>query len=106
MIVEITVARPKGENLWADKGINLPESRLSLPALTDEDIAHLPFIVSHADLVGYSFVRTESDLILLQNELKELGGERLGIVLKIETRQGFRICPICCSVPCAAPPPE
>jgi pyruvate kinase len=93
MIVEITVARPKGENLWADKGINLPESRLSLPALTDEDIAHLPFIVSHADLVGYSFVRTESDLILLQNELQRVGGQDLGIILKIETRQGFENLP-------------
>ena len=91
--VEITKARAKGENLWADKGINLPDSKLRLPALTEEDIAHLPFIVSHADLVGYSFVRSESDIAELQSQLKRLGGEHLGIVLKIERRQAFEDLP-------------
>ena len=52
--VEINRARAKGENLWADKGINLPDSQLQLPSLTDEDVALLPFIAGHADLVGYS----------------------------------------------------
>ncbi len=91
--VKIITARTKGENLWADKGINLPNSKLRLPALTDEDIANLPFIVSHADLVGYSFVRSESDIVQLQSHLNHLGGERLGIVLKIETRQAFEDLP-------------
>jgi pyruvate kinase len=87
--VEITRARAKGENLWSDKGINLPDSKLRLPSLTDEDIAHLPFIASHADLVGYSFVRGESDVEDLQAHLRRAGGEHLGIILKIETRQAF-----------------
>ena len=87
--VEITRARAKGENLWSDKGINLPDSKLRLPSLTDEDIAHLPFIASHADLVGYSFVRGESDVEDLQAHLRWAGGEHLGIILKIETRQAF-----------------
>jgi len=91
--VEITKARTKGENLWADKGINLPDSTLRLPALTEEDIAHLPFIVRHADLVGYSFVRSEADIVELQSHLKRLGGEHLGIVLKIETRRAFEELP-------------
>jgi pyruvate kinase len=91
--VEITRARNKGENLWADKGINLPDSKLRLASLTDEDLAHLPFIVTHADLVGYSFVRSESDVEQLQAHLSRLGGERLGIILKIETRQAFERLP-------------
>jgi len=91
--VEITKARTKGENLWADKGINLPDSKLRLPALTEEDIAHLPFMVRHADLVGYSFVRSEGDIAELQSHLKRLGGEHLGVVLKIETRQAFEKLP-------------
>ncbi len=91
--VEITRARTKGENLWADKGINLPDSKLRLPSLTDEDIAHLPFIASHADVVGYSFVRSESDVELLQAHLRRVGGEHLGIILKIETRQAFESLP-------------
>jgi pyruvate kinase len=91
--VEITRARTKGENLWADKGINLPDSKLRLPSLTDEDIVHLPFIASHADLVGYSFVRSESDVEQLQAHLSRVGGEHLGIILKIETRQAFESLP-------------
>jgi pyruvate kinase len=91
--VEITQARTKGENLWADKGINLPDSKLRLPSLTDEDIAHLPFIASHADLVGYSFVRGESDVGQLQAHLSWVGGEHLGIILKIETRHAFECLP-------------
>jgi pyruvate kinase len=91
--VEITMARTNGNNLWADKGINLPESKLGLPALTDEDILHLPFMIRHADLVGYSFVRKESDIAQLQSYLRRMGGDHLGIVLKIETRQAFEELP-------------
>jgi pyruvate kinase len=91
--VEIVKARLKGEKLWADKGINLPDSELHLPALTQEDIALLPFIAGHSDLVGYSFVRSESDIHLLQSELAKVGGKHLGIVLKIETRKAFERLP-------------
>jgi len=91
--VEITHARPTGEKLMADKGINLPDSRLHLPALTAKDIADLPFIAKHADLVGYSFVRSETDVYDLQSHLRELDAKRLGIVLKIETRGAFERLP-------------
>jgi pyruvate kinase len=93
MRVEIVQARAKGENLRADKGINLPESELNLPALTSEDIAHLPFIARRADLVGYSFVRSASDVEMLLSELDRVDGNHLGIVLKIETRKGFERLP-------------
>ena len=52
----------EGETLGAEKGINLPETRIDIPALTSDDLEALKFIVQHADLVGYSFVRTESDV--------------------------------------------
>ena len=87
--VEITQARPEGEKLGAEKGINLPETRTDIPALTPDDLEALKFIVQHADLVGYSFVRTESDVRQLLERLEELGGQDLGLVLKIETRKGF-----------------
>lgn len=91
--VEITHARPQGEKLIADKGINLPDSELRLPALTQKDIEDLRFIAKHADLVGYSFVRNEADVYDLQSRLTQLGGEQLGIVLKIETRRAFEQLP-------------
>jgi pyruvate kinase len=93
MEVEITKCRSKGDNLREDKGINLPDSNLRLPALTEQDVEHLSFIATHADLVGYSFVRHESDVEKLQAQLKRVGGEHLGIVLKIETRKAFERLP-------------
>ena len=87
--VKITHARPNGSKLRADKGINLPDSNLTLPALTDKDLEDLEFIAKHADLVGYSFVRTADDVQQLQKNLALLGGKHLGIILKIETRRAF-----------------
>jgi len=87
--VEIVHARPSGEKLGAEKGINVPETQLRISSLTKDDLAALPFIVKNADIVGYSFVRSESDVRELQSRLAELGGENLGIMLKIETREAF-----------------
>ncbi|HXP82853.1 MAG TPA: pyruvate kinase [Verrucomicrobiae bacterium] len=91
--VEIAQARPGGEKLGAEKGINLPETQIDIPALTDEDSAALPFIVEHADLVGCSFVRTETHVRQLLDRIEQLGGQRLGLVLKIETRKAFENLP-------------
>ncbi|MFZ0796279.1 MAG: pyruvate kinase [Terriglobales bacterium] len=87
--VEITQARPEGEKLGAEKGINVPETQIDIPAITSDDLGALKFIVQHADLVGYSFVRTESDVRQLLDHLERLGGGHLGLVLKIETRKAF-----------------
>ncbi len=89
MEIEITHARNKGERLRTDKGINLPDSKLRLPALTRKDVDDLPFVVKHADLVGLPFVGNAEDIRDLQAKLEELNGEHLGIVLKIETLRGF-----------------
>ena len=91
--VEITTAKIAGQKLKADKGINLPDSNLSLPALTDKDLEDLKFIVANADIVSYSFVRTGANVRDLQRTLAELGGEDLGVILKIETRKAFEQLP-------------
>jgi pyruvate kinase len=87
--VEISHAGPAGHRLRADKGINLPKTRLSLSALTDKDLKDLPFIADHADAVGCSFVRTADDVRRLHEQLKNMGKGKLGIILKIETRAAF-----------------
>jgi pyruvate kinase len=46
-------------------------------------------VVKNADIVSYSFVRKEADVLNLQSHLAKLGGEKLGLILKIETREGF-----------------
>jgi pyruvate kinase len=91
--VQITQVRAGGEKLGADKGINLPHSDLQVTALTETDLAYLPLIVQHADLIGYSFVHTPDDVISLQQHLADLGGRHLGIILKIETRAAFERLP-------------
>ncbi|HKI41945.1 MAG TPA: pyruvate kinase [Mycobacterium sp.] len=79
--------------LKAGKGINMPDTDLPISALTDRDIADLSAVIELADLVEMSFVRTPSDVERLLDELDRLGGHNLGIVLKIETRQGFEYLP-------------
>ncbi|MGZ5538532.1 MAG: pyruvate kinase, partial [Chthoniobacterales bacterium] len=91
--VRITVARPEGEKLGPDKGINLPKSKIRLPALTDKDIADLSFVVKHADIVGLSFVRRAEDVAALQAELARLGASDMGVILKIETQTAFEHLP-------------
>ncbi len=91
--IEITHARPGGEKLLADKGINLPDSILKLPALTTQDLEDLTFVATHADMVGMSFVHTAADVTTLQSQLTRLGAEHLGIILKIETKRAFEQLP-------------
>lgn len=91
--VRITQASLSGEKIRADQGINLPDSTLHLPALTEKDLADLAFVAKHANMVGYSFVRSASDVDELEGRLKTLGGGNLGIVLKIETKRAFEQLP-------------
>ncbi len=91
--IEITQARPGGEKLGGDKGINLPDSQLNLPALSDKDINDLTTVVAEADMVGLSFVQKPADIDLLRDHLQRLGRDDIGIVLKIETLQGFENLP-------------
>jgi pyruvate kinase len=89
LTVAITHAAPGGTWLGADRGINLPDSALKLPALTATDLEDLKFVAAHADLVGYSFVSSAEDVRALYRELERLGRPDLGVVLKIETRRAF-----------------
>ena len=93
MKVLIDRAGPNGHRLGCDKGINLPDTKLKLPALTDTDRENLKFIVGHADLIGYSFVRSAGDVQALKGYLRELGAEHLNIILKVETRAAFENLP-------------
>ncbi|MGE0449302.1 MAG: pyruvate kinase [Vicinamibacterales bacterium] len=91
--VAIVHAMAEGSKLGPEKGINLPDSDLRLPSLTTKDLHDLEFIASHADIVGYSFVRSPQDVDALQSQLATMGGSDLGLLLKIETRQAFENLP-------------
>ncbi|MBI5006248.1 MAG: pyruvate kinase [Nitrosomonadales bacterium] len=87
--VEITHAAPQGSKLAAEKGINLPQTDLDIPALTGADIRNLQALAAHIDLVGMSFVRSPQDVMSLHQLLEEQGHRHLGTILKIETTQAF-----------------
>ena len=91
VFVRITQARVRGETLRGDKGINLPDSDLRLPALTAKDLDDLSFAAQHADIVELSFANSARDVELLQQHLGRL--EQPAVVLKIETQRGFRNLP-------------
>lgn len=91
--VRITSAASGGSKLRSDKGINLPKTELRLPPITKKDTEDLEFVTKHADLVGYSFMRTAEDVDLLRSMLSERGRAQMGIVLKIETLRAFEQLP-------------
>jgi pyruvate kinase len=78
--VEVTL----GGTLSSKKGINLPDTKITLPALTDKDLADLDFIIEQKlDWVALSFVRNVKDLIILRNKLEEKKS-KTKIIAKIE----------------------
>jgi pyruvate kinase len=93
LTVRIDHAADNGSRLGADKGINLPDTRLPIPALTSKDLVDLRVVAEVADLVELSFVREPSDVEQLLDEMDRLGANHLGIVLKIETREAFEHLP-------------
>lgn len=93
VVVRVTHARLRGEKLRGDKGINLPESRIRLGALTAQDLEDLAFAAGNADIVELSFANTAGDVELLFEHIARLGKRRPAVVLKIETRRGFENLP-------------
>lgn len=89
----ISYARDTGGKLKADKGINLPESDLSISGLTEKDKQDLKFVGTYADAVNFSFVNTENDVKELLDELEDLDAH-IGIIFKIETQKGFKNLPL------------
>ena len=91
--VRITKAKPTGSRLRGYRGINFPASDIQLPGLTRTDKTNLEFIAKHADAVSLSFVRKPGDVELLLDELDRLGADSLGLVIKVETKKGFKSLP-------------
>lgn len=87
--LELVITKTHKKKLKSRKGINLPETHLNLPSLTEQDIKNLPFVVANADIVGYSFVRSPEDVQRLYKELDQLGAKDIGIVFKIENKEAF-----------------
>jgi len=73
-----------GGPLFSRKGVNLPDTKVSLPSLTDEDISNAIFALDQdVDWIALSFVRKASDITDLKNLIKEKKGHA-GVIAKIE----------------------
>ncbi len=75
----------QGGPLKSNKGVNLPNTSISLPALTEKDIKDAEFAVSQqVDWIALSFVRFSQDLIDLQTIISQHSEHKIPIIAKIE----------------------
>jgi pyruvate kinase len=73
-----------GGNLTSKKGVNLPDTKISLPCLTEKDLRDLDFIMQHKiNWIALSFVRSPKDVNQLATILKE-NNHTAKIIAKIE----------------------
>lgn len=80
--VKVEVTTPG--DLTSKKGINLPDTKVSLPSLTEKDLADIDFIVQcNIDWIALSFVRTAEDIKGLRAILRSKGSNAK-IIAKIE----------------------
>ncbi len=87
--IELQIKKCFKPKLGSQKGINLPNTVLNLPAMTEDDVKVLPFACKHADIIGYSFVRSKEDVAVLYQELEHLAADEVGVVFKIENQEAF-----------------
>jgi pyruvate kinase len=81
---DVKVAVTYGGMLLPKKGVNLPDTKISLPAMTEKDIVDLAFIIEQKlDWVALSFVRQVADIIDLKARLAEKKSQTK-VIAKIE----------------------
>lgn len=80
-----------GGQLGNNKNVNIPDVKVSLPALTDKDISDLNFAVENdLDFIAASFVRKAADVTEIRKVLAAAGNSDIKIVAKIENREGVQ----------------
>ncbi len=79
----------QGGPLKSKKGVNLPNTNISQPALTEKDVKDAIFAISQkVDWLALSFVRHADDLKLLQKIIDKHSDHNIPIVAKIEKPEG------------------
>ncbi|MDU1856111.1 MAG: pyruvate kinase, partial [Clostridium baratii] len=72
------------------KGVNVPNIKLGLPAITEKDKRDLKFIAENeVDFVAASFVRKPSDILEYKKILSSYGREDIKVIAKIESTEGI-----------------
>ncbi len=87
---EVKISVTLGGTLLPKKGVNLPDSALTMPSLTEKDIADLDFILEKdLDWVALSFVRTVNDINELKRRVKEKNS-KIKVISKIEMPEALK----------------
>jgi pyruvate kinase len=86
---EVVAKVIQGGPLKSKKGVNLPNTKVSLPALTEKDVRDAIFAIEQkVDWIALSFVRTAEDLIELQDLIAKHSDHKIPIIAKIEKPEG------------------
>ena len=86
---EVVAKVIQGGPLKSKKGVNLPNTKVSLPALTEKDVRDALFAIEQkVDWIALSFVRTAEDLIELQDLIAKHSDHKIPIIAKIEKPEG------------------
>jgi pyruvate kinase len=81
-----------GGPISSKKGMNFPDSELSIPAITEKDRIDVKFAVEHQlDYIAASFVRRRGDIEDLRALLHEHGGDELKVIAKLEKPQAIDV---------------
>lgn len=73
-----------GGTLTSKKGVNLPNTKISLPCLTEKDLKDLDFALENdVEWIGLSFVRSVTDIVDLKELIKNKN-KRARVIAKIE----------------------
>ena len=82
---EVVAVVVQGGPLKSKKGVNLPNTKVSLPALTEKDVRDALFAITQdVDWFALSFVRHPEDIQDLKDLIEENAGHRIPIIAKIE----------------------
>lgn len=84
-ILKITRISAKKPQIKSAKGLNFPDTVFETNPITAYDRECLPFIVEHADMLGFSFINSGADMQLLRNQLELLKNPGFPVIAKIET---------------------
>ena len=87
---EVIASVIQGGPLKSNKGVNLPNTEVSLPALTEKDVRDAVFAIKQeVDWIALSFVRHKEDLLDLKKLIKKHGSYEIPIISKIEKPQAL-----------------
>ncbi len=82
---EVTTKVIVGGVLSSKKGVNLPNTKISLPALTEKDMRDAIFAIEqNVDWIALSFVRNPEDLRKLHDLISQKSDYRIPVIAKIE----------------------